>query len=138
MSDPVITLSDGTTTINLNPDLYWADEIDWHPVEQAQDRSITGALIIDEAALLEGRPITLQPEDQSSGATRKDVVDQLRNWAGVAGKELTLTLRAVAYKVEFRHFDKPALAAVPWTHYSDTVSTDYYFCVMKFFVKEVL
>lgn len=137
MSDPVITLSDGTTTININKDLYWSDEHDWQPVAMAQERSITGAFIIDEANMIEGRPITLQPEDQKSGATLKATLDQLRNWAAVAGQELTLTLRTVAYKVKFRHWETP-LVAVPWTHYDDTLSTDYYFCIMKFFVKEVL
>jgi hypothetical protein len=39
-----ITLSDGTTTLTLNPDLYWADENDWSPVQQSVETTITGAL----------------------------------------------------------------------------------------------
>ena len=33
-----ITLSDGTTTVTLHPDLYWEDENSWHPVEQTVER----------------------------------------------------------------------------------------------------
>lgn len=48
-----------------NPDLggeqlEWIDEWDWDPVAQEQDRSLTGALIVQEGRRkLYGRPITL-------------------------------------------------------------------------------
>ena len=61
-----ITLSDGTTTLALHPDLYWSDEHNWFPVEQTAQRTITGALIVSVATRLAGRPVTLQPEDDRS------------------------------------------------------------------------
>ena len=64
-----ISLSVGLTTVPLNPDLFWADENNWHPVEQTSERTITGALVVQSATRVAGRPITLQPEDDSSGAT---------------------------------------------------------------------
>lgn len=39
--------------------LEWIDEWDWDPVAQEQDRSLTGALIVQEGVKLYGRPITL-------------------------------------------------------------------------------
>lgn len=48
-----------------NPDLggeqlEWIDEWDWDPVEQSQDRGLTGVLIVQEGrSKLYGRPITL-------------------------------------------------------------------------------
>ena len=47
-----------------NPDLggeqlEWTDEWEWNAIEQEQDRSLTGALIVQEGVKLYGRPITL-------------------------------------------------------------------------------
>lgn len=125
-----ITLSDGTTTVALNPDLYWTDENDWHPVEQSEERTITGALVVSAAQRIAGRPITLQPEDDSSGATTLAQLTQLRNWAAVAGQQLTLTLRGTARTVIFRHQDG-AISAAPWIHYSDVQAGDWYFATIR-------
>lgn len=126
-----ITLSDGTTTVNLNPDLYWEDEASWQPVEQAVSRSITGALIIDVATRTGGRPITLQPEDEASAWTSRATLDQLRNWASEAGKTLTLTLRGTTRDVMFRHHDGGALTASPVIHFNDVDSADWYRCTIR-------
>ncbi|MEY4932353.1 MAG: hypothetical protein RLZZ403_673 [Pseudomonadota bacterium] len=125
-----ITLSDGTTAVTLNPDLFWADEHDWHPVEQKEERTITGALVISSALRVGGRPITLQPEDDTSGATSLATLTQLRNWAAVPGQQLTLTLRGVTRTVIFRHQDG-GLNATPWIHYSDVQSGDWYFATIR-------
>lgn len=50
-----ITLSDGTTTIELPPDLHWRDEFSWTPVEQSTEYSLTGALIVQSGARQAGR-----------------------------------------------------------------------------------
>ena len=54
-----ISLSDGTTTLALPPDLEWQDEFDWTPVEHSTDYSNTGSLIVHEGERQDGRPITL-------------------------------------------------------------------------------
>lgn len=125
------TLSDGTTTVTLHEDLFWSDENNWHPVAQSAQRSITGALIIQTTTMLKGRNITLESEDDQSAAMARSVVDQLRNWAAVAGQQLTLTLRGVARTVIFRHQDGAGLEARPWIHYSDVDDEDYYLCVLR-------
>ena len=127
-----ITLTVGATTINLNPDLFWVDENDWHPVEQTSTRTITGALTIQTAARIAGRPITLQPEDDRSGATDITTLTQLRNWAAVPGQVLELTLRGVSRSVIFRHHDGAAVEARPWIHYRDVQTGDWYFATIRF------
>jgi hypothetical protein len=39
--------------------LVWSDEFAWTPVAQTMERTLTGALVIEEAAKTAGRPITL-------------------------------------------------------------------------------
>lgn len=127
-----ITLTVGATTINLNPDLYWSDENDYHPVEQTAERTITGAMVVSAAARIAGRPITLQPEDDRSGATDLTTLTQLRNWAAVPGQVMELTLRGVSRSVIFRHHDGAAVEARPWIHYSDVQTGDRYFATIRF------
>ena len=45
-----------TTTIDLHPDLYWSDGLDWAPVEQSVQRSVSGALIVMASERIAGRP----------------------------------------------------------------------------------
>ena len=126
----MITLSDGTTTVNLNPDLYWSDE-NWLPVEQSVERTLTGALIVSVSALTGGRPITLQPEDDSSGWTRLVDLTVLRNFAAIPGKQLSLTIRGVTRSVIFRHKDG-AIEATPVLHFSDVDGSDFYRATLRF------
>ena len=126
----MISLSDGTTTLVLHQDLFWSDETKWSPVEQTVDRTITGALIVQVAARVAGRPITLEPEDDESAWMPRSSVDVLRNWAAVPGQVLTLRLHEADYSVIFRHQDG-GLEARPVVHYRDVVSSDHYICVIR-------
>ena len=126
----MITLSDNITTIELSPDLRWSDEDNWHPVAQSVERTITGALDIQAAAMQAGRPITLEPEDDGSAWMLASVVAQLRNWAAVPGQQLVLTLRNATRTVIFRHQDG-GLEAKPVVHYRDRVAGDWYLCVIR-------
>lgn len=126
----MITLSDGTDTITLHKDLLWSDEANWNPVQQTANRTITGANVIQIGTMLSGRPITLEPEDDRSAPTTRAVVDQLRNWAAVPGKEMTLTIGGVEYLVIFRHQDG-GFEAKKWIHYDDVEPTDIYLVVIR-------
>lgn len=127
-----ITLSDGSTTVDLHPDLMWADEYAWNPVLQTADRSITGALVIMPAQMVGGRPITLQPEDDSSSWMTRETIDVLRNWAAGAGQVLQLTLRGTTRNVVFRHQEGVALEAHPVVHFSDMEPADFYLATLRF------
>ena len=126
----MITLADATTTLEVDRDLFWSDEDNWHPVAQNVERTITGALDIQVAALQKGRPITLEPEDDSTAWMPRAAVDQLRNWAAVPGKVLTLTLRGEVRSVMFRHQDG-GLEATPVVHYRDVVPNDWYLVTVR-------
>lgn len=126
-----ITLSDGGATINLHPDLYWSDENNWHPVEQTVTRTVTGALVLEVGTRIAGRPVTLEAEDDNSAWMTREVIELLRNWAAVPGKEMVLTLRGEAFDVVFRHQDG-GLETVPVKHMSDVQDEDFYRCTLRF------
>ena len=46
-------------TITLPDDLLWINEFEWNPVKQNTERSLTGALLVQEGQLINGRPIFL-------------------------------------------------------------------------------
>ena len=127
-----LTLADTTTTLTLDPDLFWSDENNWNPVEQVVDRTITGAHIIQAAARVGGRPITLEPEDDEAAWMTLAEVTALRNWAAVPGKTMTLTLRGVAREVIFRHQDG-GFEARPVIQYRDghELPGDFYLCTIR-------
>ncbi len=126
----MITLSDGTDTIELHKDLLWSDETNWNPVQQTATRTLTGALVVQTGTMLAGRPITLEPEDDRSAPTSREVVDALRNWAAVPGKEMVLTLGGQTYDVIFRHQDG-GFEARKWIHYDDVLPEDIYLIVVR-------
>lgn len=127
----MITLVYQSTTLQLDPDLYWADENNWSPVEQSTQRTVTGALIVSNSARVGGRPISLQPVDDASAWMQRGTLETLRSWAAVAGREMTLTLRGQARTVVFRHTDG-AIDAEPVFHFSDTDASDWYRVTLRF------
>jgi hypothetical protein len=71
--------------------MLWADEFDWVPVDRATTYSVTGALIVDVAARLAGRPITLAGE-VDAGWLQLGVLRQLHALAGLPDATHTLEL----------------------------------------------
>lgn len=126
-----ITLAVGAVSVELHPDLFWADEFAWSAVEKNESRSLTGARIVQLAQKTGGRPITLQPPDEQGGWISRAVLDQCWAWAQVPGLELTLTLRGVARAVEFRSNEVP-VEAEPIQHFSDVEATDFYLATLRF------
>jgi hypothetical protein len=123
----VTTLSDGTTTITL-PDLLWQDEFAWQAPVQSAEYSITGALLLQSAARLKGRPITL-----ASGAWMvRSMVEQLRTWANTPGQALTLAaLQGSDYSVRFDHA-RGALQAQLVHEWVDPDPADNYTVTLRF------
>lgn len=126
-----ITLSVDGTTVDLPADLLWSDELNWHPVRQSVERSLSGALIVDVADATPGRSITLEPEDEGSAWMPRADVDQLKVWAAEPGQEMTLVLRGVTHTVMWRHHEGEALSARPVVHYSDVDDADFYIVKLK-------
>ncbi|MEF0783260.1 hypothetical protein PX156_12995, partial [Pseudomonas aeruginosa] len=46
--------------VELGDQFEWVDEFTWDAVAQEQERSLTGALLVQEGTKLHGRPITLR------------------------------------------------------------------------------
>lgn len=126
-----ITISDGTTTVNLPDDLFWEDQHNWSPVEQTVSTSITGAAIIDVGTRINGRGITLRSTEEY-GWLPYATVSQLKTWADTPGKQLSLTLQSATFNVIFRHHDKPAIDVFGIIDYNAPDAQDWFFGVLKF------
>lgn len=98
---PQITLTDGTTVIDLPAGLQWRDEYGWTPVEHSTDYSLAGNLVVQEATRQDGRPITLYGGTEGAWIT-KAVLDQLYAMASVPNQPLTLALWDRTFSVMFR------------------------------------
>lgn len=106
--------------IPLPDDLVWIDEFAAEPVAQAMQRTLGGVNVIEETALVAGRPITLGADDQWVGRT---TVLALRALAAVPGQTHTLNLRGDIYTVAFR---RPAIEARPVIQCADPDPADRY------------
>ena len=56
--------------IELPDDLLWVNEYQWQPVAQETERTLTGALLVQEQAKLYGREIELSGEQSGLGGSR--------------------------------------------------------------------
>lgn len=125
------TLTYGATTLPLPADLLWADEYSWKKVVQRTRQSVTGALLVEAAALQAGRPITLSGEDNRAWVTRT-VLDTLRAWADLPGQTFHLVVRDGApLNVVFGH-EAGAIEAQPVGVWDDVQPGDYYRVTLRF------
>ncbi|WP_027853391.1 hypothetical protein [Marinobacterium litorale] len=116
--------------ITLPEDLIWSDEFSWTAVRQGADYSLTGALMIDEATRLAGRPITL-----TDGWASRALVLQLYTLTQQAGQTHTLTINGTSYDVMFRQSEGP-LSATPVkpVYAADFDDGDWYRLTLRFLV----
>ena len=127
-----LTLSDGTTTVTLDPDLLWSDEFSWKRVEQSVVPSVTGALIVQSARFAAGRPITLQPEDNSAAWMPRSALEQLYAWSEQSNLVLVLDgLRGLSRSVVFRSQNGAPIEAGPVLHRDDVEPDDAYLVTLK-------
>ncbi|GGE75959.1 hypothetical protein GCM10011533_30420 [Streptosporangium jomthongense] len=103
-----ITLSDGTNTIELPPEMNWSDRI-WSPVAQSFTRGLTGKPIIMSDASQFGRPITLEPP----GWMLATLEPQIITWHNTLEQKLTLNFHGETHTVQFRHHDGPGYESTP-------------------------
>lgn len=126
-----ISITDGIILLSLPIDYYWSDEHTWSPVKQTTQRSLTGALVVSVATEISGRPITLQSMTDEEAWMPLSTLNQLRQWAAGAGKELQLTLRGEVRTVIFNH-EGGAIEAAPVKHMNDVQSDDWYVVTLRF------
>lgn len=106
-----MTLDDTVTFITLPDALEWVDEYQWAGVEQDVQRMVGGGMIVSEAAVLSGRPITLVSGE--SVWVTKTVLDQIQTFANTAGKVMNLTLPDARTFIVMFDREKTALEAKP-------------------------
>lgn len=75
----------------LPADMVWTDEFTWPTVVKSTEYTLTGALVVDSAQRLAGRPITLAGADDYGWITRA-TVDALRTLASALPGQYVLTL----------------------------------------------
>lgn len=125
------TLSDGATSVTLPDDMMWNDQHSWTPVEQTVSTSITGAALIDVGTRIKGRSITLQSDEQHAWIPYA-TISQIKAWAAIAGKQITLTIGMDTFQVIFRHHEKPAVDVFAIIDYNTPDAQDWFFGVLKF------
>ncbi|WP_299735386.1 hypothetical protein [uncultured Endozoicomonas sp.] len=76
--------------IVLPDDLLWVNEFDWNPVEQNLERTLTGALLVQEGMLSHGRSIVLSGNGEAGWVSRI-TVKNLFALSKAANKTMTLT-----------------------------------------------
>ncbi len=128
----MITLTYLTTTLTLPIDLRWTDEFDWQAVKQNVDNTITGGIIVESAAILAGKPITLAPVDDSSAWISLETLRAVKAWADVPGRVMTLDFHGTEFDVVFRHQDNGGITALPVVFYRDAANTDFFSATFKF------
>ncbi len=84
----------------LPDDLIWVDEFEYTDVVQNQQRSLTGALLVQESTKLKGRSIQLQGDDTSGWATRATIVS-LQALVDTVDNDMVLVIHGVSYTVRF-------------------------------------
>ncbi|MFK0570084.1 hypothetical protein [Endozoicomonas sp.] len=78
-------------TITLPDDLLWINEFEWNPVEQNVERSLTGALLVQERQITHGRTIVLSGGNEAGWVSRL-TVKNLFALSKAANKTMSLTL----------------------------------------------
>ncbi|WP_299197985.1 hypothetical protein [uncultured Amphritea sp.] len=114
--------------ITLPDDLIWSDEFAWSAVRQSADVTLTGALIVEEAAQQAGRPITLV-----DGWATRATVELLYALVQQPGQVHSLLLQGTTYSVMFRQADGP-LTANPVQPVTDPAPSDLYIITLRLMV----
>lgn len=113
--------------------LVWSDEHAWTPIEQATERTLTGALVLEEAVKQKGRPITLAGAKDGTGYTAWVAraqsfrgfasLESIRTALLVAGAEFVLTLHdGRSFTVAPRHDGEGPLSVEPLPVYRSFAS----------------
>lgn len=120
--------------VSLEDGFLWPDEFEWKPIEQKQERAIDGTLIIQEGKKKSGRPITLQPADQSMGWVQLKHLKTLYEWSLLQEQfrlEFEWPHDQRQFNVIFNH-EAGALEAKPVKDIPAVSEDDYYNVTMRF------
>lgn len=122
-----VSLTLGATTLALPDTLAWSDELDWTPQVQSSEYSLTGALIVETATKLAGRPIELS----GRAATHRALILSLFDWLSTS-EPLMLHWRGTDYRVTWNHAAGPLVARPLLADLADPDPTDLYWLELRF------
>jgi hypothetical protein len=123
------TLTKGVTTLTLPAGLLWTDEFAFETLAAESGYSVDGALIVDEAVKLGGRPMTLEGGEQHGWIDRATLLT-LEAWRLLPGQDFTLSYRSVSYAVQMDH-ERGAVGVRAVVDYSNPASTDFYVLTLR-------
>jgi hypothetical protein len=140
MTDILLESASPVASVTLPGDLLWSDEFTGWKVGQAQRRSLTGALIVQESEVQVGRPITLQTTRSGNSyvaAVSLPVLQALQALEAVA-RTTPMTLTLPAHNSGTRTFNAlwnraagAALEATPLLFASPYVDGDYFAITLR-------
>jgi hypothetical protein len=104
--------------------VQWLDQYQFSPVAQEQDQTLGGQAVVYSMALTNGRPVTIELEDNETWADQ-DFVDSIMAMASQAGAVFTFIWdNDETFNVMFRHHDPPAVAFSPiWPNHHLFIGT---------------
>lgn len=114
----------------LPDDLIWTDEFDWTPVQQSQEYTLSGALILDSGIKQAGRTMTLTGDVDAAWSERADIKAIYAKLPDDSAMTLTLNDGRV-FNVVFDHAQTP-LSAKPIIDFSTPDDADMYQLTLKF------
>ena len=97
--------------IALHRDLHWTDQHNWSPIVDAEERTVTGGLVVEPWTKDGGRPITLESPTSDFGLVTRAVVDALGVWGAIADLEMELDYHGDQFDVMFRNDSAAAVTA---------------------------
>jgi hypothetical protein len=119
-------------TVTLPEDLLWANEFEWNQNIQSQNRTLSGAMDIQTASHLYGRPIRLQGGTDGGWITRATAL-AIRALETDSSAILTLTglLDQGPLAVIFDRGNGAAFESQMIMRYSDPDSQTFYSCALR-------
>lgn len=122
-------------TVQLEDGFLFSDEFSWKPIEQSQEFSVDGTLIIQEGKKKSGRPITLLSKENSQGWVKRSVLSVIQDWSALQDEQFTLIFEYPhdnrQFNVIFNHA-QGAIEADPVKGFPTVSNEDYYKVTLKF------
>ncbi|MGR0306573.1 hypothetical protein [Acinetobacter beijerinckii] len=122
-------------TVQLEDGFLFSDEFSWKPIEQNQEFSVDGTLIIQEGKKKSGRPITLLSKENSQGWVKRSVLSVIQDWSALQDEQFTLIFEYPhdnrQFNVIFNHA-QGAIEADPVKGFPTVSNEDYYKVTLKF------
>ena len=124
-------------TVTLPDDLVWRNEFEWNQAVQSQDRTLNGALVVQTAANLYGRPIRLEGGQDGGWITRATAKAL---YALEANPTLVMTLTGLndeaPLSVMFDRSNGPAVESQMIMRWANPDDTTWYSCALRLITVE--